>query len=73
MGRRPPDQELLLSVSDNGVGMTDAVKARLFEGFFSTKKSRGTGLGLTVTAKTVREHGGRSRWTRLRTGAAGSP
>lgn len=52
-------EELLLSVSDNGVGMTDAVKARLFEGFFSTKKSRGTGLGLTVTVKTVREHGGR--------------
>lgn len=45
-------------VSDNGAGMTEEVKKRLFERFFSTKGGKGTGLGLLVTRKTVEEHGG---------------
>lgn len=45
-------------VADNGAGMTDEVKARLFTSFFSTKGQRGTGLGLLVTRKLVEEHGG---------------
>ena len=49
---------IVLEVSDNGCGMTDEVKARLFSRFFSTKAGRGTGLGLLITQKIIQEHGG---------------
>jgi signal transduction histidine kinase len=52
------EEEFVLSVSDNGIGMSRAVLDRLFTRFFSTKSSRGTGLGLTVVRKIAREHGG---------------
>lgn len=53
-----PDQRVRFEVADNGMGMTDEVKARLFTSFFSTKGNQGTGLGLLVTRKLVEEHGG---------------
>jgi signal transduction histidine kinase len=45
-------------VSDNGCGMDQATKEKVFRTFFSTKGSRGTGLGLMITRKIVHEHGG---------------
>jgi signal transduction histidine kinase len=45
-------------VRDNGCGMTDEVREKLFSSFFSTKGVKGTGLGLLVTAKLVEEHKG---------------
>jgi len=45
-------------VVDNGCGMDDETKANVFNRFFSTKGSKGTGLGLMITQKIVREHGG---------------
>jgi PAS domain S-box-containing protein len=45
-------------VKDNGCGMSEAVRAKLFSSFFSTKGVKGTGLGLLVTAKLVEEHKG---------------
>lgn len=54
-----PDGDLVFEVSDNGVGMDEATKQRIFASFFSTKGSRGTGLGLLVTSKIVMEHGGK--------------
>jgi len=45
-------------VDDNGPGMTPDVLAEIFDLFVSTKGSRGTGLGLTVSRKILREHGG---------------
>ncbi|MEM7626825.1 MAG: HAMP domain-containing sensor histidine kinase, partial [Planctomycetota bacterium] len=49
---------VVISVSDNGEGMSPATKRGLFEPFHSTKGLRGTGLGLVVTKKVVDEHGG---------------
>ena len=54
-----PDRETVqIEVIDNGAGIPDEVMPRLFEPFHSTKDSRGTGLGLAVSRKIVREHGG---------------
>jgi signal transduction histidine kinase len=47
-----------LIVEDNASGMSEEVKAKLFEAFFSTKGKRGTGLGLMVVARTARMHQG---------------
>ncbi len=38
----------LFSVSDNGPGMPDSVRAHIFEPFFTTKTDKGTGLGLST-------------------------
>jgi signal transduction histidine kinase len=45
-------------VSDNGCGMDDALKEKTFKGFYTTKGSRGTGLGLMIAQKIIKEHGG---------------
>jgi len=49
---------LKFEVSDNGVGMSDETKRKIFSSFYSTKGNRGTGLGLMVTSKIIMEHGG---------------
>src|SRR5262249_12641684 len=46
-------------VTDNGVGIDEADIPSIFQVFSSTKGSRGTGLGLPVSQKIVREHGGK--------------
>jgi signal transduction histidine kinase len=46
-------------VVDNGPGIPAEQMADLFSPFISTKKSRGTGLGLPVSQKILREHGGK--------------
>ncbi len=48
----------MFEVSDNGAGMSEDTKRKIFSSFYSTKGSRGTGLGLLVTSKIVVEHGG---------------
>lgn len=53
-----PDERILLEVKDNGMGMAQEVLKKLFTIFFSTKGSRGTGLGLLLSRKIVQEHGG---------------
>ena len=47
----------LISIRDNGKGMNQSTLSRLFDPFFSTKES-GTGLGLSVSYRIVRNHGG---------------
>lgn len=56
--KREGDEALILQVSDNGCGMDDTVRKQIFTSLSSTKGSKGTGLGLLVTQKTVHEHGG---------------
>ena len=53
-----PDAFIRLDVADNGCGMDDSVKDKLFTSFFSTKGAKGTGLGLLVTGKLIEEHNG---------------
>ncbi len=45
-------------VVDNGCGMDEETKEKIFRRFFSTKGSRGTGLGLMITKKIIDEHEG---------------
>ncbi len=52
------DGVLTFQVSDNGCGMDEEVRKKMFTSFFSTKGSEGTGLGLLATQKIVQEHGG---------------
>jgi len=48
-----------ISVADTGVGMEADVRHRVFESYFTTKKSsRGSGLGLTIVCRIVAEHAG---------------
>jgi signal transduction histidine kinase len=56
---RVESDELVIRVTDNGTGIPDAVRARLFEPFVSSKGQRGTGLGLAVARKIAERHGGR--------------
>ncbi|MBD2326244.1 PAS domain S-box protein [Alkalinema sp. FACHB-956] len=54
------DQRVQISIRDNGRGMTDEVKARIFDHLFTTKAvGQGTGLGLAIARQIVEEkHGG---------------
>jgi signal transduction histidine kinase len=47
-----------ITVADNGPGISAETLADIFNLFVSTKGARGTGLGLTVSRKILREHGG---------------
>lgn len=49
---------LEIQVSDNGSGIPRESLEKIFDVFFSTKGSNGTGLGLSVTKKIINEHGG---------------
>jgi two-component system nitrogen regulation sensor histidine kinase NtrY len=50
-------QMAVVEVADNGPGMTEEVKARVFEPYFSTKAG-GTGLGLAIAKRIVNDHDG---------------
>ncbi|MGD9733905.1 MAG: PAS domain S-box protein [Desulfamplus sp.] len=49
----------LLSISDNGIGISDTIRDKIFDPYFTTKeKGKGTGLGLSVVYGIVKEFGG---------------
>lgn len=50
--------EIEISVSDTGTGMTDDIRERCFDPFFSTKEHLGMGLGLSVSAEIINRHEG---------------
>jgi len=53
------DGSIIFEVEDTGCGMEPEIRDKVFNSFFTTKGLGGTGLGLLVTKKIVREHGGR--------------
>jgi len=56
--RDSANNDLVIEVADNGPGVAPENRSRIFEPFFSTKGAQGTGLGLAVTHKIIREHHG---------------
>ena len=57
-GQLSPGDYLQLEVEDNGVGMSDEVRLKLFDPLFSTKGGKGSGLGLTTVLGIVESNKG---------------
>jgi PAS domain S-box-containing protein len=64
--QRTEDGQLLISVSDSGIGFPGGNLERIFEAFFTTKP-QGTGMGLSVSRRIIESHGGRL-WASANTG-----
>jgi len=56
--RRAEDRQLMISVSDTGVGLPPQPTNQIFDAFFTTK-SHGLGMGLRISRSIVESHGGR--------------
>jgi signal transduction histidine kinase/ActR/RegA family two-component response regulator len=53
------EENVFLSVKDNGLGMNEEVRKKIFEPFFSTKPEKGNGLGMTVAYSIILQHNGK--------------
>lgn len=53
------DKQIIVEIADNGCGMSEEVRARIFDPLYTTKEhGRGTGLGLVIVNQLMREHDG---------------
>lgn len=52
------DESTWIEVYDDGPGISEEIEARMFDPFFTTRGSAGTGLGLGSVADCMRRHGG---------------
>jgi signal transduction histidine kinase len=57
--RKNGDDSTIFEVEDDGPGISEDMNAKVFEDFFSTKGSEGTGIGLLVAQKVTEDHGGK--------------
>ena len=54
------DKEVMIRIKDNGIGIPDEIKNRIWEPFFTTKEvGVGTGLGMSITYGIIEKHGGK--------------
>lgn len=53
------DDEIVFDIADNGIGMDEDTRQKMFTLFFSSKGSKGTGLGLFISNHIIQQHGGR--------------
>jgi signal transduction histidine kinase len=53
------DKNVKIFIKDNGLGIAEALKDKIFEPFMSYGKKEGTGLGLSITRKLVEAHSGK--------------
>ncbi|MFC1707728.1 PAS domain-containing protein [Planctomycetota bacterium] len=59
----PEARGSVIEVSDNGAGIPEEAREKVFKGFFSTKGTEGTGLGLLIVQRIVEENGGNVSFT----------
>jgi PAS domain S-box-containing protein len=64
--KRSENGQLMISVSDSGIGLPQEQPDRIFQAFFTTK-SQGTGMGLSISRTIVESHGG-CLWASANTG-----
>ena len=57
-GVKQVENHIVFDVLDNGIGMDKKTKEKLFTIFFSSKGTRGTGLGLFISNRIIQQHGG---------------
>lgn len=58
MSAQRRDDSIELAIEDDGMGIPEEVRHRIFEPFFSFGKSEGIGLGMLIAKKTAEDHGG---------------
>jgi signal transduction histidine kinase/CheY-like chemotaxis protein len=52
------NNQVKIAIEDNGIGMAPEIQEKIFTLFFSSKATKGTGIGLFVTSKIVKQHNG---------------
>ncbi|MBU0465480.1 MAG: HAMP domain-containing histidine kinase, partial [Proteobacteria bacterium] len=55
---RIEDPHIIFSIKDNGKGIDENKKDKIFNLFFSDKGNKGTGLGLFIASRSIKQHGG---------------
>lgn len=62
------DNMAVLAIADSGTGIAESIKLKIYEPFFSTKGTKGSGLGLTIVQSIVSRYGGRVGFSENKTG-----
>lgn len=57
-GSKTSDGNIQIVIRDTGTGMSEEIKNKIFNPFFTTKGEKGTGLGLSIVYNTITAHGG---------------